>query len=37
VAADDAAAIGWFTLEDIRRLPVPPSVLECVERLSSSQ
>ena len=37
VAADDAAAIGWFTLEDIRRLPVPPSVLECVERLSSPQ
>ena len=36
-AADDAAAIGWFTLEEIRVLPVPPSVLECVERLSLSE
>lgn len=34
IAADDAAAIGWFTLAEIRALPVPPSVLECVERLS---
>ncbi|MET0747146.1 MAG: NUDIX domain-containing protein [Rhizobium sp.] len=37
VAADDAAAIGWFTLEQIYDLPVPPSVLECVERLSLPQ
>lgn len=37
VAADDAAAIGWFTLEEIRVLPVPPSVLECVERLALPQ
>lgn len=35
-AADDAAAIGWFTVEEIRRLPVPQSVLECAERLASS-
>lgn len=33
VAADDAADIGWYTVEEIRRLPVPQSVLECVERL----
>jgi ADP-ribose pyrophosphatase YjhB (NUDIX family) len=36
VAADDAADIGWFTLEEIRRLPVPPSVLECAELIMSS-
>ncbi|MGA1801208.1 NUDIX hydrolase [Rhizobium sp. HT1-10] len=35
VAADDAMAIGWYTLDEITRLPVPPSVLECVERLST--
>ncbi|WP_160005634.1 NUDIX hydrolase [Rhizobium sp. 18055] len=34
VAADDAAALGWFTVEEIRRLPTPQSVLECAERLA---
>jgi ADP-ribose pyrophosphatase YjhB (NUDIX family) len=32
IAADDAADPGWYTVEEIRGLPVPPSVLECVER-----
>lgn len=32
-AADDASGIGWYTIEEIRALPVPPSVLECVERI----
>ena len=36
VAADDAAAIGWYTLEEILALPVPASVLECVERLATA-
>lgn len=36
VAADDAADTGWFTVEEIRRLPAPQSVLECAERLASS-
>lgn len=35
LAADDAADAGWFTLEEIRALPVPPSVLDCVERLAA--
>jgi 8-oxo-dGTP diphosphatase len=35
IAADDAADAGWFTLQEIRALPVPPSVLECVERLAA--
>ncbi|MEZ2129117.1 MULTISPECIES: NUDIX hydrolase [unclassified Sinorhizobium] len=33
-AADDAADLGWYTLDEIRRLPVPQSVLECAERLA---
>lgn len=36
-AADDAADIGWYTLEEIRSLPVPASVLECVEKLASPE
>lgn len=36
VAADDATDPGWFTLEEIRTLPCPPSVLECAERLSAA-
>lgn len=36
-AADDAAAIGWYSLDEIRRLPVPQSVLECAERLALRQ
>lgn len=36
-AADDAAAIGWYTLEEIRALPVPDSVLECAERIAGGQ
>ncbi len=35
VAADDAADAGWFTVEEIRNLPVPASVLECAERLAA--
>lgn len=33
LAADDAADAGWFTLEEIRRLPAPESVVQCAERL----
>ncbi len=36
-AADDAAAIGWYSLEEIRVLPVPASVLECAERLAEAR
>lgn len=35
IAADDAADPGWFTIDEIRRLPVPPSVLECAERITA--
>jgi 8-oxo-dGTP diphosphatase len=34
VAADDASDAGWFTPEEIRRLPSPKSVRECAERLA---
>lgn len=36
-AADDAAALGWYTVEEIRQLPVPQSVLECAERLAGGE
>ncbi|MBB3919413.1 ADP-ribose pyrophosphatase YjhB (NUDIX family) [Rhizobium fabae] len=36
-AADDAAALGWYTVEEIRRLPVPQSVLECAERTANGE
>lgn len=36
-AADDAAALGWYTVEEIRQLPVPQSVLECAERLEQDK
>ncbi|WFU09990.1 NUDIX domain-containing protein [Rhizobium sp. CB3090] len=36
-AADDAAALGWYSLEEIRTLPVPASVLECAERLTAAR
>jgi len=35
VAADDAMEAGWYTAEEIRALPVPPSVLECIEWLAA--
>ena len=34
VAADDADDLGWFTIEDIRALPTPPSVLACAEAVA---
>jgi ADP-ribose pyrophosphatase YjhB (NUDIX family) len=35
IAADDAADSGWYSIEEIRTLPVPPSVLECAEMLAA--
>jgi ADP-ribose pyrophosphatase YjhB (NUDIX family) len=33
LAADDAIDAGWYTLDEIRTLPAPESVVECAERL----
>lgn len=33
VAGDDAAAIGWYTPDEILTLPVPDSVRHCVAKL----
>ncbi|MBB4065585.1 NUDIX hydrolase [Gellertiella hungarica] len=33
LAADDAAECGWYSADEVRAMPVPASVLECVERL----
>lgn len=30
-AADDAVEADWYTAQEIRLLPVPPSVMECIE------
>lgn len=35
IAADDAADPGWYTVEEIRRLPCPPSVRDCAEKLAA--
>ena len=35
IAAGDAADQGWYTVEEIRALPVAPSVLDCAERLAA--
>ena len=35
IAGDDAVDQGWYTLEEIRALPVPASVLDCVEKLTA--
>lgn len=35
IADSDAADAAWYSLDEIEMLPVPPSVLECVERLAS--
>ncbi|TDK37151.1 NUDIX domain-containing protein [Rhizobium deserti] len=37
IAADDAADAGWYTVDEIRKLPTPPSVLECAERLAAER
>lgn len=34
-AADDAADAGWYTASEARALPIPPSVLECIDYLES--
>lgn len=37
IAADDASEAGWYSVEEIRTLPVPASVLDCAERLAALQ
>ena len=37
IAADDAAEAGWYTVDEIRSLPVPPSVLDCAEKLAAGR
>lgn len=36
IAADDAAELGWYTAQEIHSLPVPVSVLECVDRIAAN-
>ncbi|RCW27620.1 ADP-ribose pyrophosphatase YjhB (NUDIX family) [Ciceribacter lividus] len=37
LAADDAADLGWYRPDEIARLPVPPSILDCLERLARAR
>lgn len=37
VAADDAAAVGWFSAVEIEGLPAPASVRECIRRLEGER
>ncbi|SMD07564.1 NUDIX domain-containing protein [Rhizobium sp. RU36D] len=37
IADSDAADAGWYSLDEICTLPVPPSVRECAERLASAR
>ncbi|WP_416796281.1 NUDIX hydrolase [Ciceribacter azotifigens] len=36
-AADDASDLGWFRPDEIARLPVPPSIIDCFERLARAR
>lgn len=36
-AADDAASVGWYTAEEIEKLPAPDSVRECIVRLEAER
>ena len=33
IAGDDAAAVGWYTAEEARSLPMPESVRTCIDTL----
>lgn len=37
VAMDDARQIGWFTPEEIRGLPVPQSMVDCMDMLEGKR
>lgn len=37
VASDDAAGVGWYTAEEIAKLPAPDSVRECIGRLEAER
>jgi 8-oxo-dGTP diphosphatase len=37
VASDDAASVGWYSAEEIAKLPAPDSVRECIARLEAER
>jgi ADP-ribose pyrophosphatase YjhB (NUDIX family) len=37
LAADDALDCGWYSAAEIRNLPVPESVQECIDRLEKAR
>jgi len=36
-AMDDAKEVGWFTVEEIRGLPVPQSMVDCMDMLAGNR
>ncbi|MBW3097887.1 NUDIX domain-containing protein [Pseudohoeflea coraliihabitans] len=34
---DDAAAVGWFSIEEARRLPMPASMVHCLEQIEAGR
>lgn len=36
-ALDDAETVGWFTPDEIRALPVPQSMLDCMDLLAAGE
>ncbi|WP_245484925.1 NUDIX hydrolase [Ciceribacter ferrooxidans] len=37
LAADDASDLGWYRPDEIAGLPVPPSIIDCLERLARAR
>ena len=37
VANDDAKEVGWFTPDEVRRLPVPESMVTCMDMLANGE
>ncbi|HEV7251135.1 MAG TPA: NUDIX hydrolase [Shinella sp.] len=37
VASDDAASVGWYSAEEIAKLPAPDSVRDCIARLEAER
>ena len=37
VASDDAASVGWYSADEIAKLPAPDSVRDCISRLEADR
>lgn len=37
IASDDAASVGWYSADEIEKMPAPDSVRECISRLEAER